>query len=440
MLVREHPGLQVHVSEVGAPHFVDPSRLDASARRLYGDAFDALWGELAPVPAANVHVVGENVVGLDCFPTPGHASHHVSYLGVRRHALRRRRGRRAARAEAASSCRRARRPSSTSRRGRRRSRRSSAARRRASRSSTSASFDDVQEHLAALRETLARWSERVENGMDEESFIAAARYDVSADRSRPGRRVPARRRRTGTTTTASSATGASGARRPPDGLLNACASRSASETNSSAEACVASSTTGGATPASSASCQRAATTHQRSPGTRPGNIHCGCGVTRSFPREHRELEELLGHDRADDVEAEVRAGGVAVPVAEVARHGIERAGLELAAEDVHDPKRRASRRRQDSDTAAVGASVRGAATLRRAARYDVARARSRLRRSSSLRSSRSRRFSSRAARASSAAQRRGARAVSVENVVGLVLAVAVLAYLVYALLAPGDSC
>jgi glyoxylase-like metal-dependent hydrolase (beta-lactamase superfamily II) len=80
VLVREHPGLQVHVSEVGAPHLVDPSRLESSARRLYGDAFDTLWGELAPVPEANVHVVGARVVGLDCFASPGHAKHHVCYL------------------------------------------------------------------------------------------------------------------------------------------------------------------------------------------------------------------------------------------------------------------------------------------------------------------------------------------------------------------------
>jgi len=79
-LVREHPGLQVHVSEIGAPHLVDPSRLERSARRLYGDEFDRLWGELVPVPEQNVHVVGERVLGLECFPTPGHASHHVSYL------------------------------------------------------------------------------------------------------------------------------------------------------------------------------------------------------------------------------------------------------------------------------------------------------------------------------------------------------------------------
>jgi glyoxylase-like metal-dependent hydrolase (beta-lactamase superfamily II) len=80
VLVREHPSLQVHVSEIGAPHLIDPSRLERSARRLYGDSFDTLWGELAAVPAENVHVVGDRVLGLACFPTPGHASHHVCYL------------------------------------------------------------------------------------------------------------------------------------------------------------------------------------------------------------------------------------------------------------------------------------------------------------------------------------------------------------------------
>jgi len=79
-LVREHPELQVHVSEIGAPHLVDPERLERSARRLYGDEFDRLWGELVPVPEANIHTVGDEVLGLECFPTPGHASHHVCYL------------------------------------------------------------------------------------------------------------------------------------------------------------------------------------------------------------------------------------------------------------------------------------------------------------------------------------------------------------------------
>jgi glyoxylase-like metal-dependent hydrolase (beta-lactamase superfamily II) len=80
VLVREHPALQVHVSPLGAPHLVDPTRLEKSARRLYGDTFDSLWGELAPVPAENVHPVDGRVLGLESFPAPGHASHHVCYL------------------------------------------------------------------------------------------------------------------------------------------------------------------------------------------------------------------------------------------------------------------------------------------------------------------------------------------------------------------------
>jgi glyoxylase-like metal-dependent hydrolase (beta-lactamase superfamily II) len=79
-LVREHPGLQVWVSEIGAPHLVDPSRLERSARRLYGEAFDELWGELAPVPEANVRIASGRAAGLECFASPGHASHHVSYF------------------------------------------------------------------------------------------------------------------------------------------------------------------------------------------------------------------------------------------------------------------------------------------------------------------------------------------------------------------------
>jgi glyoxylase-like metal-dependent hydrolase (beta-lactamase superfamily II) len=79
-LVARHPGLRVHVSEVGAPHLADPSRLDRSARRLYGDAFDQLWGELAPVPEENLEVAGESAAGLAVFPARGHASHQVAYM------------------------------------------------------------------------------------------------------------------------------------------------------------------------------------------------------------------------------------------------------------------------------------------------------------------------------------------------------------------------
>ena len=178
MLVRQHPWLQVHVSDIGAPHLVDPTKLEASARRLYGMSFDGLFGELAPIPPQNIQVVADTVLGLDCFPTPGHASHHVSYLdadgtlyagdaaGVRiapgsfvlppcpppevdleawertiEEIERRAPGRLAL--------------------------------------IHFGTFDDVQEHLAALRDTVRSWAGRVEDGMDEDTFIAAARYDVS---------------------------------------------------------------------------------------------------------------------------------------------------------------------------------------------------------------------------------------------------------------------
>jgi glyoxylase-like metal-dependent hydrolase (beta-lactamase superfamily II) len=78
-VVRENPEIQVHVSEVGAPHVVDPARLVRSARRIYGEELDTLFGEPLPVPTENVHAVGDHVVGLGCFSTPGHAGHHVCY-------------------------------------------------------------------------------------------------------------------------------------------------------------------------------------------------------------------------------------------------------------------------------------------------------------------------------------------------------------------------
>jgi glyoxylase-like metal-dependent hydrolase (beta-lactamase superfamily II) len=79
VIARANPALRIHVSEIGAPHLVDPSRLERSARRLY-ENFDELWGELAPVPEEAIELVGERVLDLEAWPTPGHASHHVSYL------------------------------------------------------------------------------------------------------------------------------------------------------------------------------------------------------------------------------------------------------------------------------------------------------------------------------------------------------------------------
>lgn len=81
-LVRRWPDLDVYVHERGAPHLMDPGKLLASAERLYGDQMERLWGEIVPVPEANVHALsgGEQVLGMRVAYTPGHASHHVSYL------------------------------------------------------------------------------------------------------------------------------------------------------------------------------------------------------------------------------------------------------------------------------------------------------------------------------------------------------------------------
>ncbi len=81
-LVRRWPDLEVYVHERGAPHLIDPSKLLASAGRLYGDQMERLWGEIVPVPEANVKALsgGESVLGMRVAYTPGHASHHVCYL------------------------------------------------------------------------------------------------------------------------------------------------------------------------------------------------------------------------------------------------------------------------------------------------------------------------------------------------------------------------
>jgi glyoxylase-like metal-dependent hydrolase (beta-lactamase superfamily II) len=81
-MVRRWPDLPVYVHEIGARHLADPSKLLASAERLYGDEMDRLWGEVAPVPQQNLKPLrgGEEVFGFRVAYTPGHASHHVSYF------------------------------------------------------------------------------------------------------------------------------------------------------------------------------------------------------------------------------------------------------------------------------------------------------------------------------------------------------------------------
>lgn len=85
LLARENPALVVAVHPVGAPHLVDPSKLVASAGRIYGDQMGPLWGEIVPIPAAQVRPLADgetvSVAGrvLSALHTPGHASHHVAF-------------------------------------------------------------------------------------------------------------------------------------------------------------------------------------------------------------------------------------------------------------------------------------------------------------------------------------------------------------------------
>ncbi|MGQ0549616.1 MAG: MBL fold metallo-hydrolase [Armatimonadota bacterium] len=85
-LVERFPQLHVYVHPVGAPHLVDPTRLMASAGRLYGETLDRLLGRLVAIPPDHVHALedgGQITLGkrrLVAIGTPGHARHHLAYL------------------------------------------------------------------------------------------------------------------------------------------------------------------------------------------------------------------------------------------------------------------------------------------------------------------------------------------------------------------------
>ena len=178
-LVRRHPGLTVWVSEIGAPHLVDPSRLDRSARRLYGKSFDTLWGELAPVPAENVRVATGDVLGWESFPTVGHASHHISYFrdgtllagdaaGVRM--------------PGASYVLPVSPPPDVDVEGWHAT--ADAIRAREPERLALIHFgvhEDVDAHLDRLELELDRWAERVRDGMEQQAFVEAAQADAGED-------------------------------------------------------------------------------------------------------------------------------------------------------------------------------------------------------------------------------------------------------------------
>jgi glyoxylase-like metal-dependent hydrolase (beta-lactamase superfamily II) len=84
-LVQRYPDLKVYVSEVGAPHLVDPAKLLRSAGRLYGEEnMGRLWGEVVPVPEDSIVALSGGEDGVEgrfrVEHVPGHASHHLCWF------------------------------------------------------------------------------------------------------------------------------------------------------------------------------------------------------------------------------------------------------------------------------------------------------------------------------------------------------------------------
>lgn len=85
-LIKENPNIEVYVHKAGMLHMADPSKLLASAERLWPGELGRLFGETLPVPFGNLRLLkgGETLSlgsrNLDVIYTPGHASHHVTYF------------------------------------------------------------------------------------------------------------------------------------------------------------------------------------------------------------------------------------------------------------------------------------------------------------------------------------------------------------------------
>ena len=86
-LAAAFPQAQVVVHEAGARHLADPSRLMRSARMVFGDVLDELFGALLPTDAQRIRVLADGDTidlgggrTLASFDSPGHARHHVGLL------------------------------------------------------------------------------------------------------------------------------------------------------------------------------------------------------------------------------------------------------------------------------------------------------------------------------------------------------------------------
>lgn len=80
----EH-GATIYLHPLGKKHMVDPSKLLASAKKVYKEMMEPLWGTLKPIPAEQIVTVehGKSYMIGDleilAWNTPGHAVHHAAY-------------------------------------------------------------------------------------------------------------------------------------------------------------------------------------------------------------------------------------------------------------------------------------------------------------------------------------------------------------------------
>ena len=82
-LMQQLPRATLLAHPRAAPHLVNPARLEAGVRAVYGDSFyDAMYGMLVPVDSARVRIMEEGDTmklgdrTLHFVDTPGHARHH----------------------------------------------------------------------------------------------------------------------------------------------------------------------------------------------------------------------------------------------------------------------------------------------------------------------------------------------------------------------------
>jgi glyoxylase-like metal-dependent hydrolase (beta-lactamase superfamily II) len=82
-----YPEAEIVVHEKGARHLADPSRLMSSARMVWGDKLDTLFGELSPTEPSRIRALGDtgaidlgNGRTLSSYYSPGHAKHHVGLI------------------------------------------------------------------------------------------------------------------------------------------------------------------------------------------------------------------------------------------------------------------------------------------------------------------------------------------------------------------------